>query len=687
MRVWFTRRFTLAILPLALRAAEYRIDCAAPQWRSLDAVNRLRLGPGDRLLLHAGCRWTGTLHPQGSGSAAAPITVDRYGEGRAPAIEGGGGETAVLLRNQEFWEIAGLEITNDAPEQGSRRGGLVRAENCGGALHHIYLRRLEIHNVKGKLGADIVSKNTGGIGLEVITRQKPCRLDDVRIENNHLSGIDNTGIYLQTDSSPHPRDPNWDQLRNTGVVIRGNVLEDIGKNAIGVRASLEPLIERNIVRNAAARLHGNAIYVFGCKNAVMQYNEVTGTKYPGLEGAGFDSDYNSEGTIIQYNYSHGNGGGLADICNNPQSRPPRGYNDGTIVRYNVSRDETDRVIAFDGPATNTEIYNNTLYIGAGFHPHIIEFDIFGKAPGYPDRTVIRDNIVVNEGEGTYLYGKATNTRFAGNCFAGKHPEDEPADPGKKATDSAYQCPAGAGAIQPATLVFGQADGMELKADLYLPQGPGPFPAALYLHGGGWTGGDRTQLKRQAAYLASFGVLGLAIEYRLAPESTYPAQIDDARAGVRWLRENRGKYRIDTNRIFAVGSSAGGHLAAMLGAMGDVTAVITFNPVLDLTSLSGGSSITKLLGGSCQERPELCRQASPVYRVSGRSAPMLILHGTVDQTVPYSQATAMLEKLKAAGVRAELFTAEGGPHTFWANPRWYQGWQDAVVRFLGPYLGR
>jgi hypothetical protein len=213
-------------------------------------------------------------------------------------------------------------------------------------------------------------------------------------------------------------------------------LSDIGKNAIIVRATIAPLIERNIVRGAAARFHGNAIFVFGTKDAVIQFNEVSGTRFHGLEGAAFDSDYNSEGTIIQYNYSHENGGGLANICSNP----PRGFNDGTIIRYNVSRDEIDRVIAFDGPATNTEIYNNTIVIGPGRSPRIVEFDVFGTTQGYADGVTFRNNIIHNLGGGTYAWGSATRVRFEGNCLSGHHPGNEPADPRKIVEDPRFRAP-------------------------------------------------------------------------------------------------------------------------------------------------------------------------------------------------------------------------------------------------------
>jgi hypothetical protein len=423
------------------RPAEYRIDCAEAKWRTIESINALDLKPGDRLLLRAGCRWKGTLRPKGSGTKDRVISIDRFGEGANPAIDGIGSETALLLYNQEFWDISNLELTNDAPAAGLRRGLLVKAENVGGVLRHIHIAGLEIHNVKGQLGADMISKCTGGIGFEAVTALKPTRFDDVLIENNYIHDLDNMGVYLNTDSGPHPRDPQWEALRHTHIVVRDNRLEDIGKNALCLRASLAPLIERNIIRRAAARYHGNAIYVFGCKDAVMQGNEVSHTRYLDLEGAAFDSDYNSEGTIIQYNYSHDNGGGLADVCDNPASRPPRGYNDGTIIRYNVSRNEGNRVIAFDGPATNTSIYNNTLVISPNTKPHIIEFDLFGKSPGYADRVSVRNNVIVNLGEGTYLWGGATNYSFEANCFGGRPVPPELDDPRKIVGDPQFADPA------------------------------------------------------------------------------------------------------------------------------------------------------------------------------------------------------------------------------------------------------
>lgn len=414
-------------------------------WQTLEQPNSKTFRPGDRLLFRAGGKWRGVLRPMGSGAAGRPIVIDRYGSGPKPVIRGDGSTAAVHLRNQEHWEINNLDVTNDAPVEGLRRGVLIEGCNFGRSLKHIYLRDLEVHHVRGKLGADTVAKTTGGIAFEVRGTMSPTRFEDILVEDCVIHSLDNTGLYTWSDYSPHPRDPQWEQLRNTKVRIRRNRLYDIGKNAMGIRASLAPVIEHNVIERASARLHGNALYVFGCKDAVIQFNEVFGTRFDLIEGAAFDSDYNSEGTIIQYNYSHDNGGGLVNLCNNPTSEPPRGYNDGTVVRYNISQNETHRVIAFDGPVTNTQIYNNTVYVGPGFSPRIVEFDIFGKSAGYASGVRFANNIIVNMGTGSYVWRESREVVFAFNCFFGNRASSDPIDPHQVNEDPLLSAP-GAGGV-------------------------------------------------------------------------------------------------------------------------------------------------------------------------------------------------------------------------------------------------
>jgi len=412
-------------------------------WKTLTKINSKIFNPGDEILFKSGGKWNGQLSLHGSGSSEKRIIIDCYENGAKPQIIGDGGVAALLLKNQDQWEINNLDILNDGQSGELRRGILVLIDNTKKTYSHIYFKNINVHNVKGKLGEDIISKATGGIGFEIRGKENSSRFDDLLIEGCSITSVDNVGIYIWSDLNIHPRDPKWTDLRCTNVVIRNNILSDMGKNAMIVRISESPIIEKNIVKNAASRFHGNAIVIFGCKDAVIQHNEVYGTKYYGLEGAAYDSDYNCEGTVIQYNYSHDNEGGMVNFCNNPESKSPRGFNNGTIVRYNISQNDIYRVFAFDGTVTNTHIYNNTIYVGEHLSPQIISFDIFGKALGYASNTRFSNNIICNLGKGNYTWGESTENVFENNCFYGNHPINEPADEKKITLDPMFSSPGNA----------------------------------------------------------------------------------------------------------------------------------------------------------------------------------------------------------------------------------------------------
>ena len=253
------------------------------------------------------------------------------------------------------------------------------------------------------------------------------------------------------------------------------------------------------------------------------------------------------------------------------------------------------------------------------------------------------------------------------------------------------------------LVYARYGDRELKLDLYRPAaGNGPFAGIVFIHGGGWSAGNKNAFRRQAATLAAKGFVGACISYRLSGEAAYPAALHDSKAAVRWLRANAAKYKINPGKIAAAGGSAGGHLVALLGTTaglskleGDggnagvssaVQAVAAFNPVLDLRAAArlpanAQGPVQQFLGGPYDQMPGAYVEASPITHVTKHSTPFLLLHGTTDSTVPYQQSVEMREALQAAGVRVELYSAEGAVHGFFNRPPHFQPTLERMEQFF------
>lgn len=254
----------------------------------------------------------------------------------------------------------------------------------------------------------------------------------------------------------------------------------------------------------------------------------------------------------------------------------------------------------------------------------------------------------------------------------------------------------------AGIPYGKGLKGDLLADLYLPTSEQVHPAILYIHGGSWSSGDRTQLKPIAIALAEAGYAGVAIDYDLTSQGArFPLALMQAKAAVRWMRANASRYHIDLQRIAAIGSSAGGEISAELGLtngrkeyeQGDhldqsseVSAVGVLNGVLDLSDLGQyASMVNGYIGNTCQEKLTLCHEASPVFMVHQGAPPFFVGHGTADPIVPYRQAVLFTDKLKAAHVPVTTFVADGAKHTYWGNPRWLQPNVEALKAFLAQAL--
>ncbi|NGZ75844.1 alpha/beta hydrolase [Saccharibacillus alkalitolerans] len=227
-----------------------------------------------------------------------------------------------------------------------------------------------------------------------------------------------------------------------------------------------------------------------------------------------------------------------------------------------------------------------------------------------------------------------------------------------------------------------AGGKTLSLNLLLPESDRPAPLILWIVGGAWVSCNSARNLPQLIRFAERGYAVAAIEYRLAHEARFPAQIEDAKSALRFLRANADKYGIDADRVGVWGHSAGGQLAALLGATGGspefetadhaeqstrVRAVVDFSgPTdieLDFQSEYHMPVMALMLGGTIRMKPDLARSTNPAHYLDGREVPpFLIVHGDADTTVPLRQSALLHDALTEAGVRSEFYVLEGAGHS-------------------------
>jgi len=232
--------------------------------------------------------------------------------------------------------------------------------------------------------------------------------------------------------------------------------------------------------------------------------------------------------------------------------------------------------------------------------------------------------------------------------------------------------------------YSNPDNQHLMVNMARPNGNGPFPAVLCIHGGGFRAGDRNGYNGLIKQLAERGYVAATVEYRLAPKYQFPAAVFDCKAAVRWLRANAAKYHVDPNRIGVTGGSAGGHLVYFLGVTQDVkmfegdggnadqsskvNCVVSYFGPSDFTksygkSVDAAEVLPLWLGGNLETARQKHILSSPLYWVTPTAPPTLAIHGTKDPYVAYEQGVWIIDKLKAAGVEAEMMTMEGAGHGF------------------------
>ncbi|MFB6152182.1 MAG: alpha/beta hydrolase fold domain-containing protein [Haloarculaceae archaeon] len=241
------------------------------------------------------------------------------------------------------------------------------------------------------------------------------------------------------------------------------------------------------------------------------------------------------------------------------------------------------------------------------------------------------------------------------------------------------------------LQYAERESGALALDLYVPNRESAAPLVVSIHGGGWQSGDRTHTG-DTLRLVDRGYAIASVSYRLTDAATFPAQVRDCRAAVRWLRAHAGEYGLDSDRVAAWGWSAGAHLAALLGTAPGadfggpdvhpdeshrVDAVVDFFGPTDLLAMgdqesdldhaAADSPEGKLVGGPVPERADRARRASPLTHVDGTEPPFLVVHGSADRVVPREQSDLLVSALADADVPVTYHVVAGGGHGGFDDP--------------------
>lgn len=272
-----------------------------------------------------------------------------------------------------------------------------------------------------------------------------------------------------------------------------------------------------------------------------------------------------------------------------------------------------------------------------------------------------------------------------------------------------QLPAADAARDLTDLTYATVDGRPLGLDLHLPANVAAPPLVVYLHGGAWSAGSKSQYP---AFLVARGYAVASLDFRSTNDARFPANVHDIKAGIRFLRANAQRHGYRSDRIAVVGASSGGHLAALVGVTNGhaalegtlgghrgessaVQAIVSWYGASNLMTILSQSTpgglevrvpaLQRLLGAAPDAVPELARLASPVSHVDATDPPLLLLHGDQDAQMPINQSHELEGAYRKAGLPAEFFVLHGVGHV---GEPFFQGEPaEQVIAFLGRTIGR
>jgi acetyl esterase/lipase len=260
----------------------------------------------------------------------------------------------------------------------------------------------------------------------------------------------------------------------------------------------------------------------------------------------------------------------------------------------------------------------------------------------------------------------------------------------------------------ADIPFAVANGQQLRLDLYLPNGVNRPPLIVYVHGGAWRADSKQSMP--LAGLVSHGFAVASVDYRLSPVAQFPAQIHDIKAAIRFLRAKQSDYGYDARAITISGSSAGGHLAGLVGVTNgnkqlegelgdyreqssDVQAIVDYYGASNFLTILNQSTphgigvrvpaLQLLLGAQPEDTPELAKLASPLFHVDRSDPPLLLLHGDQDPQMPINQSHELYGAYKAQGLPVRFEVLHGAGH---GGGRFYDEYSTGiVVDFLDEFI--
>ena len=411
-------------------------------FKTLGRLNDLIVKPGDSILLKSGCIFTEKLYFSGKGKSGKSIVISKYGGDVMPHIKGDATNLEMVhIYNSEHIVVKDIEISNKGEKIRPYLNGLLVELYNYGKAENITIENLHIHDVYGSLikGEGHEHEDAGGGQAMMIrnfrddgTDSIPSYFDGLTIQNCLIKDSQRNGIIMWG---------NWIRkqwLPNLNIIIRNNVIDGVPGDGIVPTACDGAIVEYNIMKNCPAVLPPteacDGIWPFSSDNTVIQYNIVDGHKSQ-TDGYSYDSDYNCNNTMIQYNLSYNSDGGFLLLCNS--GGWPEDWsvgNNGTVVRYNISINDgirkhivTDKktehyspIIHITGPTRNSTIEKNIFYVCKKELPEmdrrIVHSDDWR---GYADSTFFRNNYIFTEEPNTAFDATmSTNNFIENNLFTG-----------------------------------------------------------------------------------------------------------------------------------------------------------------------------------------------------------------------------------------------------------------------------